>query len=295
VTSRKRFLLENSSLPVEFARFIWRKVRGPEAALTEIPLAVVRLFRGRYTIVQTDVGPMHVDLRDIGVAFWLLVSGQFEPTETALVRRVIPVGATVLDVGAHIGYFTRTFAQIVGPEGTVIAIEPDAANFRMLERNVTLLANGPTVELENGGAGDARKSATVYASRFGNTGDTRLTPSPTHRATGTIEVVPLDELIGERSIRFIKIDVQGYEAAAFRGLKGTLSRRGPIGILFEFWPAGLSANDEDPFAMLQDLVDLGFTLERIEGDKLEPIDVAGLKAEAWDSARFSNLLATKTE
>ena len=41
---------------------------------------------------------------------------------------VLP-GSTVVDVGANIGFFTIKFAQWVGEQGRVIAIEPDLENF----------------------------------------------------------------------------------------------------------------------------------------------------------------------
>ena len=39
-------------------------------------------------------------------------------------RRIIPVDATVIDVGAHAGRHTTIFSDLVGPGGTVLAFEP---------------------------------------------------------------------------------------------------------------------------------------------------------------------------
>ena len=41
-------------------------------------------------------------------------------------------GDVVIDVGAHIGKYTITLAKVVGPEGLVIAIEPNPINFAFL-------------------------------------------------------------------------------------------------------------------------------------------------------------------
>jgi len=63
-------------------------------------------------------------------------TGRYEPgVQDAFVRLLHP-GATVWDVGAHIGFFTALAARCVGPTGTVHAIEPLAANRARLARTI---------------------------------------------------------------------------------------------------------------------------------------------------------------
>lgn len=45
-------------------------------------------------------------------------------------------GATIWDVGAHIGYHSLTFASMVGPTGRVIAFEPNPHNFKRFQMNL---------------------------------------------------------------------------------------------------------------------------------------------------------------
>jgi tRNA A58 N-methylase Trm61 len=47
-------------------------------------------------------------------------------------------GEIVIDVGAHIGYYTLKAARAVGTKGKVIAIEPNPENFHLLRNNVIL-------------------------------------------------------------------------------------------------------------------------------------------------------------
>lgn len=60
----------------------------------------------------------------------------FDPLTTARVRAFLQPGMTVLDVGAHIGYYTLLAATCVGPRGRVFAVEPAEENVVLLRENV---------------------------------------------------------------------------------------------------------------------------------------------------------------
>jgi FkbM family methyltransferase len=70
--------------------------------------------------------------------FRSFVYGTWEPEVTKVVATTVKPGMTVVDIGAHIGYYTLLFAKYVGPSGRVFAFEPLPANFELLERNVRL-------------------------------------------------------------------------------------------------------------------------------------------------------------
>src|SRR5580765_3207524 len=54
-----------------------------------------------------------------------------------LMDAAVTRGATVVDVGANVGYNTVYASRLVGPAGHVIAIEPAADNARLLRDNLT--------------------------------------------------------------------------------------------------------------------------------------------------------------
>jgi hypothetical protein len=56
-----------------------------------------------------------------------LIAERYVP-EASLVRSFLAPGMNVVDVGANIGYYTLMFAQVVGPEGRIITIEPSPEN-----------------------------------------------------------------------------------------------------------------------------------------------------------------------
>ena len=58
----------------------------------------------------------------------------YERDKVKLIKKITKKGDVILDVGAHIGYYTMLFAKIIGSEGKIFAFEPDKANFKILEK-----------------------------------------------------------------------------------------------------------------------------------------------------------------
>ena len=65
----------------------------------------------------------------------------YEKETTALFKKIITPGMTIIDIGAHIGYFTRIFSKYAGSKGRVYAFEADPENFILLQKNTKHLKN----------------------------------------------------------------------------------------------------------------------------------------------------------
>src|SRR5213593_2678955 len=61
---------------------------------------------------------------------WFMALGKWEPYITS--RIPLKKGDTFIDVGAHIGYYSRLAARVVGSSGRVFAVEPDPRNLPLL-------------------------------------------------------------------------------------------------------------------------------------------------------------------
>ena len=57
----------------------------------------------------------------------------YEADVTAVFRRFVRPGMHVIDIGANIGYFTMLSASLAGGGGSVLAVEPNPRNARLLE------------------------------------------------------------------------------------------------------------------------------------------------------------------
>ena len=61
---------------------------------------------------------------------------EYEPEIRKIFKSHVKRGCTVVDIGAHIGYYTLLSAKLVGPEGKVFAFEPNPENCLILERSI---------------------------------------------------------------------------------------------------------------------------------------------------------------
>lgn len=133
-------------------------------------------------------------------------------------------GATILDVGAHIGYYTLLFAKRAGTRGRVYAFEPSTRTRDRLLHNISLndLDNITTVGTA---ASDEAGIATINLAAGSNTGSTSLHFESGAVGTEQVETVPIDDFLEQHGIAridLLKIDVEGHELHVLRGMRKTL-------------------------------------------------------------------------
>jgi FkbM family methyltransferase len=247
-------------------------------------------------VVQGHRMFLHPPARDRYVSPVLAAGAPYEPFETEWLHNLIRPGDCVLDLGAHVGYYTLLLARLVGPYGRACAFEPDPANFALLQRNVA--ANGYRhVELFPQAAADRTGPARLYLSGD-NAGDHRVWAPAEERPSVPIETVELDRLFGDARppFDFVKLDVQGAEYAAARGMRGLLGRPGRRYLVTEFWPLGLRSAGSDPADYLGLLEGLGFRLYVIDEARRQLTRTSPARLlDAFDPASdaFINLLGVK--
>lgn len=166
----------------------------------------------------------HIPLREV------LARGEYWPAAEWL---PLP-GDTVVDVGANAGVYTVATARLVGPEGRVVAIEPNpvvlgrlAANVRQngFEDRVTILPIAIADHTARGLVVDQSGNSTV--ARIQVLAEGESIPS------GTVGVRTLDDALedlGIARVDVLKIDVEGLERAVMDGAERTLAHANRVAV-----------------------------------------------------------------
>lgn len=221
--------------------------------------------------------------RDPGDRLNLAVNGVYEPVDTAFVGRVVQPGDTVVDVGANIGYYTCYLARLVGPAGHVLAFEPAPDLIDILRDNVAF--NGyENVQIENKAVTETTGPLTLYM-EAGRPEDNRIfkdDQDPAIRSEHQVEGIRLDDmaLLREHPPAFIKMDIQGAEIYAVRGMRRLLQESPGVCVLLEYWPYGLIRAGFRPEELVETLLGVGLHVCRVADDgqlvAVEPSQVQGL-------------------
>ena len=190
----------------------------------------------------------------------------YEPDVSALFRARLRPGDHVLDLGANIGYFSMLSASLVGPGGSVIAVEPNPSNARLLEasRRANGFDNVLVVQVAAG-----LSPGLLVLNRSHSNGTTSVVPGDVASLLDaeTVGCVRADTVVPpNRRISLIKADVEGAEYLALGGCTATIRRDRPL-IVTEFSPSlmpGISGISGP--AYLDWLVGLGYRLGVVEAD-----------------------------
>jgi FkbM family methyltransferase len=231
--------ISNASLLGKILRFPLRLIPAQ---------SVVRIMQGKLRGTRWIVGSSTH-------ACWL---GTYEFDKRLAFEAAVTDGSVVLDVGAHVGYYTLLASVVVGPGGKVFAFEPLHGNRRYLQRHLRLN------NIENVTVIDAAVSNHTGVAWFqeGQTSSTgRIAPDGALQ----IRTVALDDLVARGEIPLpshIKIDIEGAEVAALLGARSILQMSHPT--LF------IATHSRDIHQQCCDFLrSLDYRLEAIDGRRLE--------------------------
>lgn len=225
----------------------------------------------------------------------IIRQGVFDLAASELAWRLIRPGHLVVDVGANIGFCTLLYSRRVSPGGWVHAFEPHPQLAGVLRANVARMQarrGGNVTVQEAAVAADPGRMLLAHSHYFAvNQGISRLMDDAAvardpelvgHR----VEVTTLDDVFPTDHIDFLKIDVEGHEAAVMQGASKLFLERRVRHVLFEAEQHGESPG-------VRELREIGYEIflpgHRFWGPRLDPPTAEAAVDKAWETP---NCLAT---
>ena len=208
-----------------------------------------------------------------------------ERTFVRLLAEAVPVGGVVLEGGAHLGFVTVHAAQAVGPNGRVITFEANPTVLAVLHEN--LVANGVAdrVEVVPKALGEGAGRTRFYVSGGGEMSS--LFAPPVESEPVDVEIVRADEVVSG-PVDVVKLDIEGGELAALRGMEGLLDgAMSPRTLFLECNPESLERAGTSAEELLAWLAAHGYEVEWIDEARGRAVPLSEPWTEAYVNLRCS--------
>lgn len=228
------------------------------------------------------------------------------PCEIQVLRRIVPPGATVVDVGANVGQFAQPLANMVGPSGRVYAFEPIAETYARLALNLRRFRPSGRVILEPLALSSHQGEAQMYVpdrhgleaslaqhSEFSSWNN----PEVNGLSPRTAQVTTLDEFSERERMQkadLLKIDVEGAELLVLQGGPKFLETFCPVLLIevYSLLTRDFGYRPMDLFAFLHD--SYGYNFYHFLVAELKPVDHSSEQEPGW-FPRFINFLGLHPE
>jgi FkbM family methyltransferase len=214
------------------------KIAAARAIYHAVHAGRALLGRTDREIVVRDGVTYDLDLSQ-GIDFAIFLGNIYERQTKAALRKLVSPGSLVLDIGANIGAHTLHLAQLVGPNGRVIAFEPTDFAFRKLRRNLDLnpslasrveahhcfltASEGASVPNAIYSSWPLAKEAGLHAQHLGR-----------EMQTESAQARSLDSILSERAdrkVQLVKLDVDGFACDVLRGATAMLRGARPVFVM----------------------------------------------------------------
>jgi FkbM family methyltransferase len=184
------------------------------------PLAsmIKRLLRIQRVEIVTDGGRFWVDPASFS-GLELAQTGQYDPVTLAVVRRLLSPGDTFIDIGANEGFFTVIASKLVGPTGSVLAVEPQLRLQSVLAKNLAL-NSCVNVNVIRAAISDHAGNSTLHLTPDVNNSASGLAaPTRYQLTTQPVTLMTLADLVAmaKGTAPVVKMDIESFEHEAIHG------------------------------------------------------------------------------
>ena len=192
--------------------------------------------------------------------------GRYEPRTTQLFKEILQPGMVVIDIGAHVGYYTLIAAKQVSTTGRFYAFEPDQDNHSLLLKNIEL--NGyDNVTVTNKAVSDRVGRSELFLTNLDSGRHSMYHHGLPERGSVSIDTTTVDSFLESEkwpTVDVVKIDVEGAEVTVLTGMAELLKRSANLKLIIEFNPALLQGGGVAPLDFLEMLASFDWSVHNIE-------------------------------
>ena len=221
------------------ALFYIHKIKNGMSVKTGENEALTRIYTGQ---------KMFVDTRDLSLAPHILLDGEWEPNISKILDRLIRPGCIMIDIGASFGYFSiiagRQMNRKKNPH--IYLIEANPVFIPYLRKSLSINGLLELATISNIGLSDRSETITlnvledIWASSSAHDEVQLRRRIPFEFKVSnriSLKAITLDEYAeknGIREVDVIKMDIEGYEEKAYRGMTGIIENSPELIMLLEF-------------------------------------------------------------
>jgi FkbM family methyltransferase len=225
----------------------------------------------------------------------IMTTGIFDHCVSEALYRLTDPGDLAIDVGANIGYMTSLMVKRVGTTGKVVAVEPNPDVYPLLARNAArweAAPDAPVTETHQFALSDRRGTAELRVPVLFRLNQGRSSIEKREgeggrdswHAIGTVALLPLDDLVGDRDVGVLKIDVEGHETSVLYGAELLLRTHRIRDVIFE--------HKDYPSSATTFLERHGYTLLSLDSTLFRLIVGPPNKSAPWQGWEGPSYLAT---
>ena len=211
-------------------------------------------------------------------------------------------GGHILDLGANIGYTSTLFSKVVTPGFKVYAFEPEKTNFVLLNQIIDAWNVRSKIIPVCAAIGASDGTIDLWYNKSHH-GDHRIVTQQYRQAgidlmkVSAVEMRCIDSFVKsetiELAIKFIKIDVQGYELPVCLGMEQTLVANPNAVVALEYAPRGISELGFEPKKVLEFFQDKNYFIYILDRGGHLKIAQDGLIEELVEKRGYTDLICSR--
>lgn len=188
--------------------------------ISDLAINLSKKLTGEVVVDTLDGRKLIIDTANESYRF-IYFLGEYEANISRILTKLVEPGATCLDIGGNIGWYTTMFQKLVGKSGKVHSFEPVPPIFETLKQNVALNEFAENVKINNLALGDEEGTVDLHIFPELPHGHASISTFD-HKEfiSYSSKIITLDSYLETNSVGnvdLVKIDIEGAELMMLKG------------------------------------------------------------------------------